>query len=252
MKFHLLPWLLCGGLLFAAGVLKFCLPGYSFSALVCCILAGILAFYEITRSLLPAFPGPVHAVRTVFTICLALGILAAAVTEGFILRSACFPSREEVDYVVVLGAKVRPDGPSVSLWDRITAAYEYLEDHPDTVAVLSGGLGSDEPITEAECMYRELATLGIDPKRLLREEASKSTWENLNFSLDLIEKTTGRRPEKIGVLSSEYHLFRAELLAKKCGVEAVGIPARTSRPTQLFNHLLREIAGVWHFIILGE
>ena len=100
-------------------------------------------------------------------------------------------------------------------------------------------------------MYRELATLGIDPKRLWIEDEATSTWENLNFSLDLIEEKTGERPAKLGVLSSEYHLFRASLFAKACDVEFVGIPAKTSRLSQAVNHFMREVAGVWHYLLLG-
>ena len=143
--------------------------------------------------------------------------------------------------MVVLGAKVRSDGPSVSLWDRIYGARDYLQAHEDVIAVVSGGQGPDEPMTEARAMYEALVDLGIPPERIWLEERATSTWENITFSLDLIEQTTGARPEKIGVLSSEYHLFRASLLAKKCGVEFVGIPAETSRFSQKVNHLLRGI-----------
>ena len=100
-------------------------------------------------------------------------------------------------------------------------------------------------------MYRELFWMGIDPGRLWAEHQATSTWENLHFSLDLIEEKTGQRPTKIGVLSSEYHLFRASLFAKANEVEFVGIPARTSRWGQRINHFMREVAGVWHFLVLG-
>ena len=100
-------------------------------------------------------------------------------------------------------------------------------------------------------MYRELVNLGIDPKRIWIEDEATSTWENMKFTLDLIEAETGIRPEKLGVLSSESHLFRASLFAKACDVEFVGIPAKTSRLPQAINHFMREVAGVWHYIILG-
>src|SRR5699024_4311035 len=118
-------------------------------------------------------------------------------------------------------------------------------------AIVSGGQGLDEPITEAQAMYDELVKLGIDESRIWMEDKATSTWENLNFTLDLIEEKTGVRPEKLGVISSEYHLFRSSLFAKKCGVEFVGIPAPTSQPGQRINHFMREVAGVWHFLILG-
>ena len=243
-----LPLVPLGGIAFLA---KFVYTGYSFAALVLCALMGIIIFYNTARLLKGRFPKPVKAVTTVFTVILCIGLLVVGITEALIIRASFGSPREECDYVVVLGAKVRHDGPSVSLQNRIDGAYEYLTAHPDTIAIVSGGKGSDEPITEAECMYHELIAMGIDPSRVWMEDKATSTWENLKFSLDLIEERTGTRPTKIGLLSSEYHLFRAGLFAKDQGVEAVGIPARTTIITQKINHFMREVAGVWHYLILG-
>ena len=79
--------------------------------------------------------------------------------------------------LVVLGAKVRVTGPSASLWDRIYGAYDYLEAHPDVIAVVSGGHGDDEPTAEAYCMFRELVTLGIAPERIWTIDATQSIEE---------------------------------------------------------------------------
>ena len=230
---------------------KFVLPGYSFTALVCLCLAAVILFYTAMPFLGQHFPGLAKVLTLGVTAVLVLGLCVCAVTEALIIKASFGDPGEQVDYVVVLGAKVRDDGPSVSLWDRIYAARDYLEAHPHTVAVLSGGKGKDEPISEAQCMFTELLALGIEPGRLWQEDKAESTWENIRFSLDLIQKETGARPTKIGVLSSEYHLFRASLFAKKNQVEFVGIPARTSRLSQRINHFMREVAGVWHYIILG-
>lgn len=232
--------------------LKFCVPGYSFSALVCLALICILLFYTFVPLLGPRFPGLTKWTLKIVTAVLLVGVLIVGITEVAIFKASLGSPGRKADYVVVLGAKVNKGGPSVSLWDRICAAYEYLEKHPNTVAILSGGQGTDEPITEAECMYRELVNLGIDPKQLRREEEATSTWENIQFSLDMIEEETGVRPDSLGIISSEYHLLRASLLAKKCGVtDFIGIPAKTSRLSQAINHFLREAAGVWHYILLG-
>ena len=247
----LLPWLICGVLAALAGFLKFCVPGYSFSALVCLCLIAILLFYTLMPMIGLRLPTFAKITTRVFTVILILGLLVVGITEAVIIHASFGNPKETVEYMVVLGAKVNRDGPSVSLWDRICGAYEYLEEHPDVIAIVSGGQGTDEPITEAECMYRELVNLGIDPKRIWIEDNATSTWENLNFSLDLIEEKTGVRPVKLGVLSSEYHLFRASLFAKACDVDFVGIPARTSRLSQMINHFMREVAGVWHYLILG-
>ena len=243
--------LICAALAGLTFYLKFCIPGYSFSALVCMCLIAIILFYTFMPLIGLKFPEPAKWTTRFFTTVLIAGLLVVGTTEAIIIHKSFGDPKEQVEYVVVLGAKVNRHGPSVSLWDRICAAYEYAVDHPDTTLILSGGQGTDEPITEAECMHRELVELGIDPKQLRMEDEATSTWENLKFSLDLMEEETGVRPQKIGVLSSEYHLFRASLFAKACDVEFVGIPARTSRWGQRINHFMREVAGVWHYLILG-
>ena len=248
---RLIIWLICAALAGLAFVLKFCVPGYSFSALVCLCLIAILLFYTLMPMVGLRFPAFAKITTRIFTVILIIGLLVVGITEAVIIKASFGDPQEQVEYMVVLGAKVNADGPSVSLWDRICAAYTYMEAHPDVIAVVSGGQGTDEPITEAECMYRELVELGIDPKRIWIEDEAASTWENLNFTLDLIEEETGERPTKLGVLSSEYHLFRASLFADACGVDFVGIPARTSRLSQMINHFMREVAGVWHYLILG-
>ena len=232
-------------------IFTFLMAGYSFSALVCICLIGILLFYNVCSRTKKRFPKSTKAVKTVFTILLCFGLLVVGITECLIIHASFGDKDETCDYMLVLGAKVRNDGPSVSLMDRIRAAADYMNDHPDVIAIVSGGQGQDEPMTEARCMFEELVKLGISPERIWIEDKATSTWENLRFAMDLIEEKTGQRPEKIGLLSSEYHLFRAKLFARECGVEAVGIPARTSRLSQMVNHFMREVAGVWHYIILG-
>lgn len=248
---RILALAVCALLAGLAFFLKFCVPGYSFSALVCVCLIALILFYTFMPLVGQQFPAFAKITTRIFTAVLIFGLLVVGMTEAIIIHASFGNPEEDVEYMVVLGAKVNADGPSVSLWDRICGAYEYMEAHPDVIAVVSGGQGTDEPITEAECMYRELVNLGIDPKRIWREEEATSTWENMQFTLDLIEEKTGMRPRKLGVLSSEYHLFRASLFAKACGVEFVGIPARTSRASQMVNHFMREVAGVWHYILLG-
>lgn len=245
------PVIACAVLGVLAYFLKFCVPGYSFSALVCCGIIAVIVFYEITRLLSPKFPKPMKLLRRVVTLCLILGLVAFGITEGFIIEAALGDPGKHCDYMVVLGAKVRETGPSVSLWDRIYGAEEYMRTHPDVIAVVSGGQGDDEPMTEGKAMFYELVELGIDPDRIWIEEDSTSTRENITFALDMIEEKTGTRPHTLGVVSSEYHLFRASLFAESCGVDFVGIPARTSRVSQLINHLMREVAGVWQYLILG-
>lgn len=230
---------------------NFVLAGYSFSALVCCAIMGVILFYNCTDLLREKFPKTMKVLRRIFTVCLVIGLLVCTVTECFIIEASFGDPQEHCDYMVVLGAKVRTDGPSVSLQNRIDAAYDYMTAHPDVQCIVSGGQGPDEPISEAQCMFDELTAMGIDEERIWMEDKATSTWENLNFTLDLIEEKVGERPTKMGILSSEYHLFRAGIFAEECGIDCVGIPARTSRLSQAINHFMREVAGVWHYLILG-
>ena len=100
-------------------------------------------------------------------------------------------------------------------------------------------------------MFRELTKMGIDPDRLLLEERSTSTIENLQFSMDVIQEATGKRPTAIGIVSSEYHLYRASLFARELGLASVGIPAHTTWFSLRLNYYLREIAAVWKYLVLG-
>ena len=228
-----------------------CVVGYSFSGLVCLAITGIILVYKGLRLLGAKYPRDARMIKRVFTVLLCIGLLVAGITEFIILKASFGDPQKQCDYLVVLGAGVHGDQPSLSLRNRIDATYDYLTTHPDTIAVLSGGQGEGENLSEAQCMYDHLTARGIRESRLWMEEKATSTWENLNFSLNLIEEKTGRRPEKLGVLSSEYHLFRASLFADACNVEFIGIPARTTKTSLRINYFMREVAGVWHYILLG-
>lgn len=229
----------------------YCVVGYSFSGLVCLCIVGIILVYKGLCLLAIKYPKDAQILKGIFTCILCIGLLVVGITECIIIEASFGDPEVHSDYMVVLGAGVHGDQPSLSLRNRIDAAYNYLSAHPDVTAVLSGGQGEGENLTEAQCMFDHLTAMGISENRLWLEDKATSTWENLNFSLDLIEEKTGQRPEKLGVLSSEYHLFRASLFADACGVEFVGVPAKTTKISLRINYFMREVAGVWHYLLLG-
>ena len=240
--------LLLAAILVVLALILSLIPGFQFSILLCAAFAALL----VGVFFLLKYPTPFTAViLKVICVLLAVGFVLAAVTLLFILRAAGQKNPPVCDQIVVLGAGVRGTVPSLSLQERIDAAYAYLSTHPETVAVLSGGQGDGEEITEAACMYRELTKLGIDGSRLLLEEKSTSTMENLQFSMDVLEAQLGFRPQTIGIISSEYHLFRASLFARELGLESCGIPAKTTWFALRANYSLREIAAVWKYLIFG-
>jgi len=244
-------WLIPAAFLLLSLFFYTAVHGHSFLGLVCLCLAGVIICYYLLDLLKKRFPNTSKVLRIILTTVLCIGILIFVVTEGIIIHASFGAPDTDCEYIVVLGAKVNGTSPSLSLSDRIRAAESYLKAHPDTIAILSGGQGADEGISEAQCMFEGLTTRGIDPNRLWLEDKATSTWENLHFTLDLIEEKTGNRPNTIGLVSSEYHLFRASLFGDACGVETVGIPAATSWFSIKLNYFMREVAGVWHYLILG-
>ena len=150
----------------AALFFQFCMIGYSFSALVCLSIVGIILVYKALRLLGSKYPQDARTLKRIFTILLSIGLLVVGITEAIIIKASFGDPRQHCDYMVVLGAGVRGDVPSLSLRNRIDAAYDYLTEHPDVTAILSGGQGEGENITEAQCMFDHLTAMGIDESRL--------------------------------------------------------------------------------------
>lgn len=241
-------WWISAGILLALGLF---VPTYFYVRILPVTAALVIGCYCLLFSLGKKHPKAARRLRFILTSLLIVGMLVVGITGSLILLEGSAVPQEDLPYIVVLGAQVRDTGPSASLQERIDAAYEYLMAHPNTVAIVSGGQGSDEPMTEAQCMYDCLTARGIPPQRIIKEEQATSTWGNLSFSLEIIEAETGAQPDVIGIVSSEYHLFRTSLQAWEFRLEVIGIPARTGSFDRWLHYFVREIAGVWHYLLLG-
>lgn len=146
-----------------------------------------------------------------------------------------------IAFAVVLGCSVKGEHPSRMLRQRIEAATEYLEKNPDSKAVLSGGQGPDEKISEAECMRRELVRRGIAADRLYLEDRSTSTEENVAFSAKIIEQNGLNR--HVTVVTSDFHCRRGMLLCQRAGLTASSTPAATD-VYLLGTYWMREMLAV--------
>lgn len=159
--------------------------------------------------------------------------------EGMIWKGSVRMPTKPQDYVIVLGAHVRSSGPSRALALRLDKALEYASEYPDTILIVSGGQGSNEPCTESSAMKAYLVDRGLDTDRILEEDQSSNTRENLIFSKKLIPEGSS-----VGIISNGFHICRALHLAETLGYEnASGIPARSDPATQPTN-LLREFFAV--------
>lgn len=181
--------------------------------------------------------------RCVFHTALTLVLVPLAVIEGFVIREGNTDrSALPADAVIVLGAGVNGTQPSLSLYTRLTAALDYLEENPDVPVVLSGGLGYGEEITEARCMYDWLTARGVEPERLILEERAGNTAENFAFSRELLEQR-GIDPaeSRTAVVTNDFHIARSLLIAARQGYgHAFGVPAKLPWLHLEVNYYLRE------------
>ncbi len=181
--------------------------------------------------------------------CLVLtGIVLFVVVEGMIISGFFAKGPKNLDYILVLGAQLKKSGPSYVLQLRLDEAYDYLIQNENTKVIVSGGQGSNEPDTEAQGMYDYLVGKGIAPDRILLEDASKNTNENIRFSSALIDPET----DSVGIVTSNFHVFRALRLAEAAGYEKVHGIAAGSHPGFLPNNMLREFLGVVKDFLTGN
>lgn len=173
--------------------------------------------------------------------CMAGAVILLVGIETGCMIYAASKSPAETATLVVLGCRTYGDRPSVMLATRLDAAYDYLVEHPQALCVVSGGQGSDEPVSEGEFMYGYLVEKGIEAERIYRETESTSTRENLLFSKAIMEEE-GLNPE-IAIVTNEYHEYRAFMVADALGMECSAVPAQT--PWWLFpTYYIRELYGI--------
>lgn len=186
--------------------------------------------------------------RKIFYVIVIVGAVMFVIVEGLIISRFHDKGKENLDYIIVLGAQMKPAGPSAVLKFRLDAAYDYLTENENTMCILSGGQGSNEPCTEAEGMYRYLTEKGISPERLMMEDQSTDTSENIAYSMALI----GRNDVSVGIVTNNFHVFRGVRLAKAAGVQDVcGIAARSNVYFQL-NNMVREFFGIMKDLVCGN
>ena len=189
----------------------------------------------------------------------ALFVVSFAAIQLFVIQAGMRTQATDTqaEYYIVLGALVNPDGqPSAALAARCDTAAELLAENPDSKAVLCGGQGGNEPCTEADAMFACLTEQkGVDPARLLREDVSTNTIENLENARTLIETAEARDHESYtaAVVTSDYHLARAKVLMRRAGYEeGLGVPAPTPYPGQWVAVRCREYCSILGLMLTGR
>jgi len=144
--------------------------------------------------------------------------------------------------VIVLGCKVKGDTPSMFLRERANVAIEYLKSHHDAIAILTGGKGNGQNISEAQCLYNLMCEAGIESKRLFIEDESTDTEENIENSLKIIEENN--LSKNVTIATSNFHQKRAIMICEKNGLTASALPAKTGKYS-ILTYYTNEVFGVW-------
>lgn len=234
---------------------SFALSGYGVMAMLCFGLVFVILVFTAL-----SFLGKKHAkaakiLRILFSVMLLTGIAFFTYVESEIIAGSRSDISREADYIIVLGAGVDGRRPSWILSDRLYATLSYLKEHPRAKAVVSGAQGPHEEITEAECMYLWLVENGISPERIIKEDRARSTAQNVSFSMELIRADAQyfSTSVSVAIVTSEFHLYRAKLIAKKIsGITPIGIAAHTTLPVIRVNYFIREAAAVAAIWALGS
>lgn len=198
---------------------------------------GVISFFcakPALRRKLPAW------LLRAFWICFGIALAIFLCVEGLILSRQNANAKDGAEYLLVLGAQWKQEGPSMVLRYRLDQAIHYLKVNRETKVIVSGGQGANEPISEADGMYAYLVEHGIDGSRILKEDQSTNTYENLKFSARLLDKTQN----SVVIVTNGFHVFRAEKLAKAQGYLHVEGLAADSYPPMEAHNLLREFFGV--------
>lgn len=181
------------------------------------------------------------------------GVLAFGALLGAVLYGSCDLVKGDPEIMVILGCQVKSWGPSILLQDRIDKAAAYLKEHPKVIVVASGGQGPDEHMTEAQAIYDDLVKQGIDASRILREDRSHNTIQNLRYSMDLLEENGYDIDGDVVVVSNGFHLTRVRMLWSRIhgdddNLSTLAAPS-SHVPSRLKMYIREPIALVKSFLL---
>lgn len=177
-------------------------------------------------------------------VCIYFSILLGLVFSTFYAKGT-----PNLDYLIVLGAQLKQDGPSYTLKYRLDEAADYLKKNPNTKCIVSGGKGPNEPTSEAQGMYDYLVTKKLISKtRILIEDQSRNTTENIQNSKKFLPSSQ----ISVGIVTNNFHLYRGLHLAKKLGLtNSYGIAAKGTKAFAVHN-IFRETFGITKDFILKK
>ncbi len=176
-------------------------------------------------------------------------IIISGINLCFILTPELAREQDDIDYVILLGGGISKDGKlPKSVVARGEKAAEYLNQHKNAICVVSGGTLHFLPVAEAPELKRLLEKNGVESSRILVEDQALDTIQNFKYSCKMLADFEGVSQQqildsRIAVVTSYFHLRRAERLAKRMGFTQIkGIGSKTS-PINVPHCYVREICA---------
>lgn len=204
-----------------------------FSALLCIYLVVWPIIGKLRKDTLGTFVYIVIGFCAMYMLSLMAVYVCSAILNLIHLRK-----NRKADCIIVLGAGIMGKEVTPLLAARIEKGIEQLRYNPEAMLIMSGGQGKGEDIPESVAMAAYAVEKGVDERKIILEQKSKTTKQNLSFSMELIKN----KDSKIIIVTTAYHVFRALLLAKKQGIKCIGIGSKTKWYFTL-NAMIREFIG---------
>lgn len=169
----------------------------------------------------------IKAINKVLNLVIIIPLIIFVIAEAVIIPYSFKSDRSPSPYVLVLGAGLRGETPSLTLVQRLEAAEKLAKENTNCILILSGGQGPGESVTEAYAMKKFLMSRGVSEDRLLIEDKSTNTKENVNNSAALIASKDGNKSAKVTIITNGFHIYRSMLLGKRAGLNCTAYSAET-------------------------
>ena len=218
------------------------------SSLITLFIAAAAYFWNVVEENWSIKTG---VVCTVVGLVFSAGMIAFCIVSGIMLKASLTEVPEYCSNytVVVLGCKAHGEEPSWMLEDRLDEAYKVLQENPNISCVVTGGRGDDEEYSEAHVMKKYLVDKGISPDRIIMEENSESTEENLLYTKAAIELNGLSR--NIVIVTDRFHELRARMWAEKAGFENIYSSCCDTKPYLVTGYWFREMFGLARLYLFG-
>ena len=176
-------------------------------------------------------------------------LMSFVIIETLIICYSKSDIDKKANYLIILGAGVKGETVSLTLKGRLDKGIDYLNKYKDTKVIVSGGRGFEEKITEAEAMKRYLIKGGININRIIIEDKSTSTMENFKYSKNVLSNLEGSKANKIMIITSDFHMLRAKMLARRNGFNPYGISCSTPISVRLNNYMREYFALIKSYFL---